>query len=117
MPKTLKFESLRGNLEFKKILSAKKVSSDLFTIYYTNKDTSSEANKIHMSFVSAKKLGNAVKRNKIRRRLKMAARKAITEIDSFNNKYKYAVLAKSKIYDVDFNKIVQELEYKFSSLK
>ncbi|MEK0436283.1 MAG: hypothetical protein RLZZ530_248, partial [Pseudomonadota bacterium] len=93
MPKTLKFESLRGNLEFKKILSAKKVSSDLFTIYYTNKDITSETNKIYMSFISAKKLGNAVKRNKIRRRLKMAARKAITEIDSFNNKYKYAVFA------------------------
>jgi ribonuclease P protein component len=44
MPKTLKFESLRGNLEFKKILSAKKVSSDLFTIYYTNKDTTPETN-------------------------------------------------------------------------
>jgi ribonuclease P protein component len=109
MPKTLKFESLRGNLEFKKILSSKKVSS--------NRDTIPETNKIHMSFVSAKKLGNAVKRNKIRRRLKMAARKAITEIDSFNNKYKYAVFAKSKIYDVDFTKIVQELGYKFSSLK
>jgi ribonuclease P protein component len=117
MPKTLKFESLKGNSEFKKILSAKKVSSDLFTIYYTDKETSPEINKIHMSFVSAKKLGNAVKRNKIRRRLKMAARKAITEIDSFNNKYKYAVFAKSKIYDVDFTKIVQELGYKFSSLK
>ena len=51
---------------FKKILSAKKVSSDLFTIYYTNKDASLETNKIHMSFVSAKKLGNAVKRNKIK---------------------------------------------------
>jgi ribonuclease P protein component len=47
----------------------------------------------------------------------MAARKAISAIDSFNNKYKYAVFAKSKIYDVDFNKIVQELGYKFSSLK
>jgi len=83
MPKTLKFESLKGNSEFKKILSAKKVSSDLFTIYYANKETAPEINKIHISFVSAKKLGNAVKRNKIRRRLKMAARKAITEIDSF----------------------------------
>jgi ribonuclease P protein component len=117
MPKTLKFESLKGNSELKKILSAKKISSDLFTIYYVNKETVPEKNKIHMSFISAKKLGNAVKRNKIRRRLKMAARKAITEIDSFNNKYKYAVFAKSKIYDVDFNKIVQELGYKFGSLK
>ncbi len=117
MPKTLKFESLKGNSEFKKILSAKKINSDLFTIYYTQKETNPEINKIHMSFVSAKKLGNAVKRNKIRRRLKMAARKAISDIDSFNNKYKYAVFAKSKIYDVDFNKIVQELGYKFGLLK
>ncbi|MEY4146418.1 MAG: hypothetical protein RL327_897 [Pseudomonadota bacterium] len=54
MPKTLKFESLKGNSEFKKILSAKKVSSDLFTIYYANKETAPEINKIHISFVSAK---------------------------------------------------------------
>ena len=104
-------------MSLKKFYQQKKLNSDLFTIYYTNKDTIFEKNKIHISFVSAKKLGNAVKRNKIRRRLKMAARKAITEIDSFNNKYKYAVFAKSKIYDVDFNKIVQELGYKFSLLK
>ena len=91
MPKTLKFESLKGNSEFKKILSAKKVSSDLFTIYYADKETAPEINKIHMSFVSAKKLGNAVKRNKIKKKLKIVVKKEIIKIDKFNNKYKYTV--------------------------
>lgn len=118
MAASIKFESLSGNTEFKQILKSRKVISNLFTIYYRKIEQELINNKkVILSCVSAKKLGNAVKRNKIRRRLKMAARKAITEIDSFNNKYKYAVFAKSKIYDVDFTKIVQELRYKFSTLK
>jgi ribonuclease P protein component len=116
MPKTVKFESLKGNEQFKKILSSKKVSSDLFTIYYTQAEIIKK-NIINMSFVSAKKLGNAVKRNKIRRRLKMATHKALTEIDSFNNKYKYAIFAKTKVYDINFASMVEELKYKFNLIK
>ena len=68
--------------------------------------------------LSAKKLGNAVKRNRIRRRLKMAARKAIEEMKtSFNKKVKYAIFAKAKVYDVDFQIIVNELIKKFKEVK
>jgi len=67
-----------------------------------------------LSCVSAKKLGNAVKRNKIRRRLKMATRKAIVELSSsFNKKYKYAIFAKAKVYDENFQNLVEELKSKF----
>ena len=115
MAASIKFESLLGNIEFKQILKGKKVISNLFTIYYRKIEKELNNNKIViLSCVSAKKLGNAVKRNKIRRRLKMATRRAIIELNSsFNNKYKYAIFAKAKVYDENFQTLVEELKSKF----
>ena len=89
--------------------------SNLFTIYYRKIEKELNNNKkVILSCVSAKKLGNAVKRNKIRRRLKMATRRAIIELNSsFNNKYKYAIFAKAKVYDENFQTLVEELKSKF----
>jgi ribonuclease P protein component len=119
MAASIKFESLSGNTEFKQILKSKKVISNLFTIYYRKIEKELETNKkVILSCVSAKKLGNAVKRNKIRRRLKMATRKAIMELNSsFNNKYKYAIFAKAKVYDENFQTLVKELKNKFKEAK
>ena len=115
MAAPIQFESLSGNTEFKQILKSKKVISNLFTIYYKKIEQELNNNKkIVLSCVSAKKLGNAVKRNKIRRRLKMATRKAIMELNSsFNKKYKYAIFAKAKVYDENFQTLVEELIKKF----
>ena len=119
MAASIKFESLSGNTEFKQILKSRKVISNLFTIYYRKIEQELINNKkVILSCVSAKKLGNAVKRNKIRRRLKMAARKAIEELNSsFNNTYKYAIFAKAKVYDENFQKLVDELKNKFKEAK
>ena len=115
MAAPIQFESLSGNTEFKQILKSKKVISNLFTIYYKKIEKELNNNKkIVLSCVSAKKLGNAVKRNKIRRRLKMATRKAIMELNSsFNKRYKYAIFAKAKVYDENFQTLVEELINKF----
>ena len=115
MAAPIQFESLSGNTEFKQILKSKKVISNLFTMYYKKIEQELNNNKkIVLSCVSAKKLGNAVKRNKIRRRLKMATRKAIMELNSsFNKKYKYAIFAKAKVYDENFQTLVEELIKKF----
>jgi ribonuclease P protein component len=117
MPSAITFQSLTGSSEFKEVLSGKKINSNLFTIFYKNKNSSDENGSIQLSCVAAKKLGNAVKRNRMRRRLKMATRKAILEIETnFKKKFKYAVFAKSKIYDVKFQEIVDELIIKLKSI-
>ena len=110
MQKKFSFESLSGSEEFKEVLSGKKLNSHLFTIFYKSKNINDKKNSIQLSCVAAKKLGNAVKRNRMRRRLKMAARKAIIEIEKkFKRKFKYAIFAKSKIYNENYQKIVNEL--------
>lgn len=118
MPNTIVFHSLSGSKEFKEVLSGKKISSNLFTIFYKNKNNTDQDKEILLSCVAAKKLGNAVKRNRMRRRLKMATRKAIIEIkNNFKKKFKYAIFAKSKIYDENFQNIVNELTSKLRSIK
>jgi len=110
MQKKISFESLSGSKEFKKVLSGKKINSHLFTIFYKSKDSNDKKNSIQLSCVAAKKLGNAVKRNKMRRRLKMAVRKAIIEIEKkFKKKFKYAIFAKPKVYNENYKIIVNEL--------
>ena len=110
MQKKFSFESLSGSEEFKEVLSGKKLNSHLFTIFYKSKNFNDKKNSIQLSCVAAKKLGNAVKRNKMRRRLKMAARRAIIGIENkFKRKFKYAIFAKSKIYNENYQNIVNEL--------
>ena len=110
MQKKIFFESLSGSREFKEVLSGKKLNSHLFTIFYKSKNFNDKKNTIQLSCVAAKKLGNAVKRNKMRRRLKMAARRAIIEIEKkFKTKFKYAIFAKSKIYNENYQNIINEL--------
>ena len=117
MPSEIAFQSLSGSKEFKEVLSGKKINSNLFTIFYKLKNEKDNNKKILLSCVAAKKLGNAVKRNRMRRRLKMATRKAIIEIKkNFQTKFKYVIFAKSKIYDENFQNIVDELTNKLRSI-
>ena len=64
-----KILALSKNEEFKDLLKKKKVSNKYVTIFFgilKNKNNK----RLNISFVTKKKLGNAVKRNKIKRRLR-----------------------------------------------
>ena len=67
----VKLESLKKSNQFRKALKEKKVHTDYFSIFAA-KNFFKPKNKINLliSFVMKKKIGNAVKRNKIRRKLK-----------------------------------------------
>ena len=104
--------SLTKKEDFKSLLKGKKKSNKYLTIFF-KKIAGKNNRKLNISFVTKKKIGNAVKRNKMRRRLKMATRKAILEIQKkFKKKFKYAIFAKSKIYDENYQNIVNELATK-----
>ena len=112
MSSRLQLISLKKKQEFKDIMSANKISTEYFTIYYQKK-SSEKNNEILLSCVSAKKLGNAAYRNKLKRKLKNATREAIKDLKiKFKTNYKYAIFAKQKIYNTEFKKIVKELKFK-----
>jgi len=64
-----KIVALKKNEDFKSLLKGKKISNKYFTIFF-NKLLNKDNKNLNVSFVTKKKLGNAVKRNKIKRRLK-----------------------------------------------
>ena len=74
----VKLESLKKSNQFKKVLKQKKVHSEYFSIFAAkNFFKPKYKTNLLISFVMKKKIGNAVKRNKIRRKLKAIVHKLI----------------------------------------
>ena len=80
----IKLLSLSKNQDFKSMLAGKKVSNKYLTIFFKNLSNKSN-NYLNISFVAQKKLGNAVKRNKIKRRLRSIMNQMI-KISKFHHK-------------------------------
>ena len=100
-----KIVALSKNEEFKNLLNQRKVSNKYVTIFFgklVNKDNT----KLNISFVTKKKIGNAVKRNKIKRRLRNIMNDAVKKI-SINLNYSFLVIAKSSMLNNEY-KIIKE---------
>ena len=72
--------------------------------------------KLNISFVTKKKLGNAVNRNKIKRRLRNIINEAVKEI-SLNFNYSYLVIAKITMLNNKYTIIKQTLFADFKKVK
>ena len=82
-----KILALSKNEDFKNLLQKKKVSNKYVTIFYGILDNKN-IEKLNISFVTKKKLGNAIKRNKIKRRLKNIINEAVKNMTiKFNYSY------------------------------
>ena len=106
-----KILALSKNEEFKKLLQQKKVSNKYVTIFFgylNNKNN----NLLNISFVTKKKIGNAVKRNKIKRRLRNIMNDAYKKI-SINLNYSYLVIAKPTMLNNEFKMIKETLFQEF----
>ena len=64
-----KIVSLKNNKEFISLLKGKKITNRYSTIFF-KKLSGKNTSKLNISFVTKKKIGNAVIRNKIKRRLR-----------------------------------------------
>ena len=95
-----KILALSKNEEFKKLLKSKKVSNKYVTIFFGKLDSKSKQS-LNISFVTKKKIGNAVKRNKIKRRLRNNMNETLKKI-SVNLNYSYLVIAKPTMLNNEF---------------
>jgi ribonuclease P protein component len=101
-----KILALSKNEEFKNLLKQKKISNKYVTIFFGNL-ANKDKGKLNISFVTKKKIGNAVQRNKIKRRLRNMVNEAVKKIKlKFN--YSYLVIAKSTMLNNDY-KIIKEI--------
>ena len=100
-----KLVALSKNEEFKNLLNQRKVSNKYVTIFF-GKLTNKDHKKLNISFVTKKKIGNAVKRNKIKRRLRNIVNEAVKKL-SINFDYSFLVIAKSSMLNNEY-KIIKE---------
>ena len=107
-----KIVSLGKNEDYINLLKGKKISNKYFTIFFKEIISNSSKN-LNVSFTTKKKIGNAVERNKIKRRLKNMMNDAIKKI-SLNFNYSYLVIAKNTVlndnYEIIKNTLFSELE-------
>ena len=111
----VKISSLSKNDEFKSLINGKKINNKYLTIFF--KKLSGKSNKyLNISFVAQKKIGNAVKRNKIKRRLRNIMNEAIKKI-KINFDYSYLILAKENVLVESYDNIKKTLFKDFIKIK
>ena len=110
-----KILALSKNEEFKNLLQQKKISNKYVTVFFGNLPNKDSKN-LNISFVTKKKIGNAVKRNKIKRRLRSiiddAVKKVLVKFD-----YSYLVIAKSTMLNNEYKNIKETLFLDLEKIK
>ena len=110
-----KISSISKNEDFKSLLGGRRISNKYITIFF--KTLSNKNNKkLNISFVTKKKIGNAVKRNKIKRRLRNIMNEAVKKIE-INFDYSFLVIAKSSMLNNEYKIIKETLFQDFAKIK
>jgi len=113
----IKFKSLNQSKDFLKILKKKRINTKYFTVYF-DKNSKNNPNKfLNISFVMKKIVGNAVTRNKIKRKLKSAVQKIAKEKELINLNYTYVIFGKNNVYKDKFAFVVDEVNETFKKIK
>ena len=110
-----KIASLSKNEDFKSLLTGKKISNKYLTIFFIKLNNKNK-NKLNISFVTKKKIGNAVNRNKIKRRLRNIMQEALKKI-KINFCYSYLLIAKKNVLEDSYEKIKKTLFIDFEKIK
>ena len=107
--------SLSKSEDFKSLLSGKKITNKYLTIFF-KKLSDKNRKKLNLSIITKKKIGNAVLRNKIKRRLKNIMIDALKKIN-LNLNYSYLLIAKKTVCDDNFEKIKNTIFNDFERIR
>ena len=116
----IKFRSLNQSKEFLRVLKKNKLNTKYFTIYF-DKNSDNFKNKVNkylnISFVMNKKVGNAVIRNRIKRKLKFAVQKASKIKQLIDLNYTYVIFGKNNEYKDKFTNVLNEVNETFEKIR
>ena len=112
----VKFKSLKQSKDFLKILKKKRLNTRYFTIYF-DKNLTNINKYLNISFVMKKNIGNAVVRNKIKRKLKYAVQKTSQKNRLIDLNYTYVIFGKNNVYKDKFAKVLNEVNETFKKIK
>ena len=114
--KMIKLESLKKSDHFKLVLKGKKNHTDYFSMFATKNFFNIKKNNLVISFVTKKKIGNSVKRNRIRRRLKAITVKILKIKGAINLNYIYIIICKTKSFSEKYDKLFLEMQKSFKKI-
>ena len=114
----VKLESLKKSSHFKSALKEKKTHTNFFSIF-ASKNFIKPKNKksLIISFVMKKKIGNAVKRNRIKRKLKSIVQKLLKINSAINSNYTYIIFGKAKIYEEHSGDLFEKMKKSFKGMR
>ena len=111
-----KIVALSKNEDFKNLLNKKKFSNKYITLFFGLLEGKNNK-KLNISFVAKKKLiRGAVKRNRIKRRLRNIMNEAVNKI-SINLNYSYLVIAKITMLNNEYTLIKDTLFQDIKKIK
>ena len=116
----IKFKSLKHSKEFLKILKKKKINTKYFTIYFNKNSKNFKTNSskyLNISFVMKKNVGNAVTRNKIKRKLKFAVQKILKKEQLIDLDRTYVIFGKNNVYKDKFTNVLSEVNETFEKIR
>jgi len=112
----IKFKSLNRSKDFINILKKKRINTKYFTIYF-DKNIKNINKYLNISFVMKKNIGNAVIRNRVKRRLKNAVQKISKKDKLIDLKYTYVIFGKNNVYKDKFSNVLNEVNETFKKIK
>ena len=101
-----KLSSLKSNIEFRNLLKLNKINNNYFTIYF-GKIYDQSQTKLKISFVTKKKIGNAVIRNKCKRKLRVLAKDILSKYAKKNSDY--VLIARNTTYNRNISLLKTDL--------
>ena len=113
----IKLSSLNSDGEFKKLLRLKKISNNNFTIYFGKIHSNEKKKDFKISFVTKKKIGNSVKRNKIKRKLRSAVQKNLNKTILKDKKYGFLIIARAQAYREKFSILDAQVNKAFEKIQ
>ena len=114
----IKFKSLNKSSQFLNILKKRKLDTKYFTLFFDkNNKVKKNDNILNISFVMKKKIGNAVIRNKIKRKLKSAVQKILNNNKQVDLNCTYVIFGKNNVYEDKFALIFDEVNNAFKKIK
>ena len=114
----VRLESLKKSDQFKKALKEIKSHTEFYSIFAAkNFYKPKYKNSLLISFIMKKKIGNAVKRNKIRRKLKAIVQKLLKKRGAISKDYTYIVFGKPKAYTQKQKVLMPLMEKTFKKIR
>ena len=84
---------------------------------YFDKNSNTLNKILNISFVMKKKIGNAVVRNKVKRKLKYVVQKISQNKDAIDLNCTYVIFGKNNVYKDKFKNVFNEVSETFKKIK